>query len=136
MQSTFYATFTSYFAFLGASQLAHWNIVGENFYQLHLLFQRVYETLSSHGDSLAEQARGEKIEIPAKVFNEVPDIEWTDGEDLVEWLIGLLMRYKSDLELLRDTCEQSKNYGFVNVIEGFLTDCNIIKYLLTSALEE
>lgn len=136
MQSTFYSVFTSYFALLGASQLAHWNIVGENFYQLHLLFEKVYGILESHKDLLAEQARGEKIEIPAKVFNEVPDIEWSDGEDLIEWLIGLLMRYKSDLDLLRDTCEQNRNYGFVNVIEGFLTDCNTIKYLLVSSLED
>jgi hypothetical protein len=55
--------------------------------------------------------------------------------ELVEWLMLLCMRYKSDLELLRDVAEQEKQYGFVNIIEGFLTDSNTLCYLLKSTLE-
>jgi hypothetical protein len=45
------------------------------------------------------------------------------------------MKYRSDLELLRDVAEQEKQFGLVNVVEGFLTDSNIIHYLLGSVLE-
>jgi hypothetical protein len=45
------------------------------------------------------------------------------------------VRYRSDLELLRNVLEDEKQYGFVNVVEGFLTDSNTICYLLKSTLE-
>jgi DNA-binding ferritin-like protein len=122
-------------SFKGAAQLAHWNVIGRDFYQLHLLFQKIYEILESQTDSFAEQARGLRIEIPAHGFNQVPDVTWTTGMDLVIALESLCIRYRSDLELLRDVLEQEKQFGFVNVIEGFLTDVNTIQYLLHSILE-
>lgn len=122
-------------SFKGAAQLAHWNVVGRDFYQLHLLFERIYGILDAQVDLIAEQGRGLGIEIPARVFNEVPELEWTTGFDLVSRLMGLCMRYRSDLELLRDVAEQEKQFGLVNVIEGFLTDSNTIHYLLNSVLE-
>jgi DNA-binding ferritin-like protein len=135
MNSLVYPVFASHFAFKGAAQLAHWNVVGRDFYQLHLMFQKIYETLDEQTDVLAEQVRGLGVEIPASVFNQVPDTEWSTGIDLVEWVLTLCMRYKSDLELLRDVAEQEKQFGLVNVIEGFLTDCNVSCYLLKSTLE-
>jgi starvation-inducible DNA-binding protein len=122
-------------SFKGAAQLAHWNVVGRDFYQLHLLFERIYGILDAQVDLIAEQGRGIGIEIPARVFNEVPELEWTTGFDLVGRLMGLCMRYRSDLELLREVAEQEKQFGLVNVIEGFLTDSNTIHYLLNSVLE-
>ncbi len=35
---------------------AHWNVKGENFYGLHLLFDSLYEQLGVFGDDLAERA--------------------------------------------------------------------------------
>jgi DNA-binding ferritin-like protein len=135
MNSLFYSVFASHLAFKGAAQLAHWNVVGKDFYQMHLLFQKVYETLESQTDTFAEQARGLGIEISASVFNQVPDLEWSTNIELVAWLMSLCMRYKSDLELLRDVAEQEKQFGFLNVIEGFLTDSNSLCYLLKSTLD-
>lgn len=135
MNSLFYSVFASHLAFKGAAQLAHWNVVGKDFYQMHLLFAKIYETLESQTDTFAEQARGLGIEIPASVFNQVPDLEWSMNIELVEWLMGLCMRYKSDLELLRDVLEQERQFGFLNVVEGFLTDSNSLCYLLKSTLD-
>jgi starvation-inducible DNA-binding protein len=135
MNSLFISVFTSHISFKAATQLAHWNVVGKNFYQLHLLFQKIYETLEEQTDSFAEQGRGLGIEIPAYVFNQVPDVEWSVDSDLVEWILSLCMRYKSDLELLHEVAEQEKQFGLLNVIDGFLTDCNVSCYLLKSTLE-
>jgi starvation-inducible DNA-binding protein len=135
MNSLFNSVFASHLAFKGASQLAHWNVVGKDFYQLHQLFGKIYEILEGQTDTFAEQARGLGIEIPANAFNQVPDLEWSMNIELVEWLMTLCVRYKSDLEIMRDVLEQEKQYGFVNVIEGFLTDSNTICYLLKSTLE-
>ena len=135
MNSLFPSVLASLMGFKGAAQLAHWNVVGKDFYQFHLLFERVYEMLSGHVDVLAEQARGSGVEIPARIFNQVPEMEWTTELDLVSRLLGLCMKYRSDVELLRDIAEQEKQFGIVNVLEGFLTDINTIKYLLGSVLE-
>ena len=37
------------------SQQAHWNIKGDNFYQLHLMFERIYREVSGLIDQLAEK---------------------------------------------------------------------------------
>lgn len=136
MKPTFLTAFTALLSFKGASQLAHWNAVGQNFYEYHLLFGRLYETLSSHVDSMAEQGRGSSIEIPASVFNSVPEIEWQGCLDLASKMLDLNTRYAASLMILRDECERENNPGFVNVIEGFLTDTNTISYLLRSALDQ
>jgi starvation-inducible DNA-binding protein len=136
MNTTFLTTFMTLMSFKGASQLAHWNVVGPNFYEYHLLFSRLYETLSGHVDTMAEQGRGTGIEIPASVFNSVPEVEWQGCQDLASKLLGLNTAYSAALMMLRDEMERTSNFGFVNVIEGFLTDTNTISYLLRSALDQ
>ncbi|WP_115798013.1 DNA starvation/stationary phase protection protein Dps [Halorussus rarus] len=37
------------------AKFAHWNVKGMNFYQLHLLFDEVAETLEEHADIIAER---------------------------------------------------------------------------------
>lgn len=121
---------------LGASRLAHWNIEGSNFYQFHLLFERIYETVESKVDVLAEQARGLGIEIKAYIFNSVPEIDWSTSQDLCEELLKLNKEFQDGLERLREEAEDSKMYGVVNVVEDILTDCNVISYLLNSVLND
>ena len=136
MKSQFITAFTSYHKANGATHLAHWNITGMLFSQLHGLFERVYGILDAHEDSLAEQARGCGIEIPASVFNSVPEIDWETPRDLISKILELVGDYKSDLENLHSACETKKNLGFVNLIEGFMTDINTIEFLLKATLDE
>lgn len=121
---------------LGASRLAHWNIVGKDFYQFHLLFERIYGMVSEKVDALAEQARGQRIEIRASVFNSVPEIDWSTSYDLCEKLQILNSDFRDALERLRDEAESARNYGIVNLVEDILSDCNIIDYLLNSVLDK
>jgi starvation-inducible DNA-binding protein len=37
------------------AKFAHWNVKGDNFYQLHLLFDSVAETVEAHIDPIAER---------------------------------------------------------------------------------
>jgi starvation-inducible DNA-binding protein len=41
---------------LTQTKYAHWNVKGQNFYQLHLLFDELADLLFEHGDSIAERA--------------------------------------------------------------------------------
>jgi starvation-inducible DNA-binding protein len=44
------------FDLLSQTKQAHWNVKGEHFYQLHLLFDQSAEVLEKHVDDLAERA--------------------------------------------------------------------------------
>ena len=136
MKSQFIAAFTSYHRANGAAHLAHWNITGMLFFQFHGLFERVYTTLDDQEDGFAEQARGSGIEIPASVFNSVPELDWETPKDLISKILRLITEYKSDLEDLHSICSSKKNLGFVNLIEGFMTDINTLQFLLKATLDE
>lgn len=128
-------TLTDLVSVSNAARIAHWNIVGKDFYQLHLMFERIYDTLSGQLDTLAEQSRGCGLEIPSKIFNSVPEVEWSDSEDLVKEIGRLNSKYKSSLKDLHQDCGDEGNLGFVNVIEGFLSDVNTVEYLLKSTAD-
>ncbi|WP_435177033.1 DNA starvation/stationary phase protection protein Dps [Halorussus sp. AFM4] len=40
---------------MSQAKFAHWNVKGMNFYQLHLLFDELAETLEEHADTIAER---------------------------------------------------------------------------------
>jgi DNA-binding ferritin-like protein len=120
---------------LGASRLAHWNSEGLDFYQFHLLFERIYGIVEEKVDLLAEQARGMRVEIPASIFNSVPELEWETCKDLAEFISNLNQEFKAGLIRLRKEADGAEEYGVVNVIEDILSDCNTIHYLLSSILD-
>jgi starvation-inducible DNA-binding protein len=45
------------YALMGQTHLAHWNVEGPNFFQLHVAFQAQYEELFTAVDDLAERLR-------------------------------------------------------------------------------
>ena len=49
-------------------QAAHWNIEGENFYQLHKLFQEMYEDTADAIDEVAERIRALDVKIPDDIL--------------------------------------------------------------------
>jgi starvation-inducible DNA-binding protein len=44
------------FDLMSQTKFAHWNVKGPNFYQLHLLFDKLAETLEDRVDDIAERA--------------------------------------------------------------------------------
>lgn len=121
---------------LEAAHLAHWNVVGVDFYHFHLLFQKIYETFSCKFDPMAEQVRGLGIEIPASIMNSVPELEWSTPPELCSKLLGLVKDLEEGLKLARETASSDRNYGLVAAIEDLLIDCNTTSYLLSSVNSE
>lgn len=136
MKEEFISAFTALNSVSGATHLAHWNITGMLFYQLHLMFERVYGVLDGQVDGLAEQARGCGIEIPASVFNSVPEVEYEHGKELIEKLLEMVEDYEDKLKDLRKECDREDNIGFLALIEGFLTEVNNIKFLFAATLDQ
>lgn len=135
LKQFFLQALTDQQSLIGALKLAHWNVVGEEFYSHHLLFEKLYELLSSKVDGLAEQARGCDVEVIALIFSFVPDIEWETAEDLCRELIKLNEEFVASLKNLRREADSEAEFGVVNVVEDILSDCNTVKYLLTSSLK-
>jgi len=78
--------FASEYAFAIKAQNFHWNCEGPLFYQLHLLFERIYEEVYGSIDTFAEQIRALQVYTPASLQkfsmltavddeNEVPPFE-------------------------------------------------------------
>ena len=62
--STLRTVFASEYAFLIKTQNAHWNVQGEDFYEAHLLFERIYTEVEAAIDPLAENLRKSQVFVP------------------------------------------------------------------------
>jgi starvation-inducible DNA-binding protein len=52
------------YALMGQSHLAHWNVEGPHFFELHAAFQRQYEELFTAVDEIAERLRALDVLAP------------------------------------------------------------------------
>lgn len=116
------------------SRFAHWNVNGMFFYQYHLLFERIYNTLSANQDGLAELARGFEVIIEAEDFDVSGIVSNQDPSELVYDLIGYNQVYRSALFELHEEAQSQQALGVVNFIEGILTDLDSVDYLLKSSV--
>jgi starvation-inducible DNA-binding protein len=60
--------FASQYAFAIKAQNFHWNVEGQDFYQLHLLFENIYTEVYGAVDAFAENIRKIKAYTPASLY--------------------------------------------------------------------
>ena len=136
MPDTYTVVFTELNSLYGAFRLAHWNVVGANFYSAHLLFQRIYEILGAQIDPVAEQIRGEGTEILAESLNQAPEIDWATCSELMYKLHTRVQSYITHLREARSVAQERDNIGFVALLETLLSEANTIQYLLRSSYSD
>lgn len=92
------------------SLLSHWNVRGPNFFECHLLFERVYKDLSGLMDGLVESLRAFQHNPDFPLFSG-PGISMQnyDCHYLAELCLDFLMSLSATLALF---------YEFVESIEG------------------
>jgi len=60
------------------TQLVHWNLMGDKFYQLHLLTERIYQEMADGNDTIAEHIRSLDIATPKTVedliYSTMPEV--------------------------------------------------------------
>jgi starvation-inducible DNA-binding protein len=88
------------------AKFAHWNVKGYDFYQLHLLFDEVAETLSEHVDLLAEritalggQAMGTTRIAAGTSRIPEPPRNAVSETDYVEWLTNHVGQHANSLRV-------------------------------------
>ena len=131
MHTHFLDALTAQNNLLSVARLAHWNVKGDLFYQYHLLFMRIYETVAKSVDGLAELARGHDVAIPETIFTQVPSLT----QSPLDQLLTLNTEYQTKLEALLDHAESNRKRGITNFVEGLLTDVDTVCYLLKSNME-
>jgi starvation-inducible DNA-binding protein len=115
-----------------SAHLAHFNVDGPNFYQYHLLFEKVYEVVGDKIDATAELARSYGVEIPAKIYHDVPELEWSTCEELAEELYGVTEDLCESMKKLHVKADDAEQYGVLSFVEGLMEDMAKVKYLLGS----
>lgn len=121
------------------SRMAHWNTRGQNFYEAHLMFDRIYNDLSDLMDPLIEQLRACGFNPDFDLFKG-PGIsmEHYDCHSTAELVLDYVMALSSTIAMYYNFCEEhSRDPRLVaigNQMQAMssvvLTDC----YLLQSYL--
>jgi DNA-binding ferritin-like protein len=132
MESAFIELLTAQRNFAGAAHLSHLNVDGPQFYSFHLLFERVYEIVEEKIDGAAELARGYGVEIPAKIYHSVPELEWSTPEELTEELYDVAEDLCDSMKGLHKKADDAEEYAVLSFVEDLMVDMAKVKYLLGS----
>lgn len=74
------------------SLLAHWNVRGSNYYECHLMFERIYKDLKKQMDPLVEQLRACGFSPDFDLFKGPGiEMEFYDCQSLVELTLDYTM---------------------------------------------
>jgi starvation-inducible DNA-binding protein len=115
--------FSSEYSFLIKAQDAHWNVQGDEFYQDHLLFERIYEEVQESIDPFAEQLRQCQIFVPSGLekMRGLSILDDFSADDLTsdEYKQQLLVDSDNLADLFAsafDVAEQRKEHGLSNFL--------------------
>jgi starvation-inducible DNA-binding protein len=113
--------FSSEYSFLIKAQDAHWNVQGDEFYQDHLLFERIYTEVQESIDDFAEQLRQCQVFVPSGLdkMRGLSILEDFPADDLTCDVYKQVLLADSDnmAELFSsafDVAEQRKEHGLSN----------------------
>jgi len=116
------ALFASEFAFYLKAANFHWNVEGSDFYEYHLIFERIYTEVYESIDTFAEELRSLKSYAPASL-GLLNTLSTVVGQDQVPPPIAmaqeLLLDSDNIAELFRqgfDLAEQMGDHGFSNFL--------------------
>lgn len=121
------------------SRMAHWNVRGYNFYESHLLFERVYNDLGEFMDGLVETLRSLGFNPNFSQFSGPGiSLESYDCHFLGNLVLEHIMSLSAALSLFFEYCGEYENdprmvglsNHLQNILDGILKDT----YLLQSFL--
>ena len=106
------------------ARVAHWNVRGKDFYEFHLLFERVYNELGELQDTMIEQLRALGHN---PTFQELSgpgiDIPSYDAITLLQLVYDYLMSFQAVLTTAfeySEAADDARMYGFGDFLQGAL----------------
>jgi len=121
------------------ARLSHWNCRGKDFYEVHLLFERIYNTLGDKMDSLVEQLRACGFDPDFDLFKG-PGISmgFFDAGSLLELNLDYVMALSSVLTLFFNFASAPKDdprmTGLADLLQSMASEVLQLQYLLLAAL--
>jgi starvation-inducible DNA-binding protein len=117
----------------------HQNVIGDDFYEYHKLFQKIYEYLQDNIDSIGELIR-QCDDIPPfslKRIGELSDVKDVqtapDTLTMVEDLDSALYMCIDQAGLVFEDSQADKEYGVNNFAGGYIQDLNKFCWFLRSS---
>ena len=114
--------FASQYAFALKAQNFHWNVEGADFYQLHLLFETIYNEVYGAVDDFAENIRKIKAYTPASLsrfstLTEVSDeVEVLDPRAMVAELLADAEKMQEIMKVVFVEAEARGEHGLSNFL--------------------
>jgi starvation-inducible DNA-binding protein len=114
--------FASQYAFALKAQNFHWNVEGADFYQLHKLFETIYDEVYGAVDDFAENIRKIKAYTPASLsrfstLTEVSDeVEVLDPQSMVAELLADAEKMQEIMKIVFVEAEARGEHGLSNFL--------------------
>lgn len=133
---------TSLFGLFQKTWVYHWNVVGQDFYQLHELFGEQYNEMFSELDRLSEHMRYLRMKAIAPLTkvaatSDIPEASINPTADLM--ISQLMNDNKMLIEILTDvveTAEKAKQYTTSNIAQDLIETHGKFVWMLRSFLKE
>lgn len=116
--------FASQYAFAIKAQNFHWNVEGQDFYQLHQLFETIYDEVYGSIDDFAENIRKIKAYTPASLerFSALTaiddELEVLSPQAMVAELLADSEKMQEIMKVLFVQTEILKEYGISDFLAG------------------
>lgn len=116
--------FASQYAFAIKAQNFHWNVEGPDFYQLHKLFEEIYDEVYGSIDDFAENIRKIKGYTPASLerFSALSAVDdetsVLDPQSMVQELLRDAEKMQEIMKLLFAQSEERREHGLSDFLAG------------------
>lgn len=121
----------------------HWNLVGKEFHDYHILFDGQYKKLFEEIDKIAERIRaieGQALgSMKAFVTNATIKEDTAAAPEPKKMIVNLLKQYENLVEHLRDgieKLEKSNDFGTRKMLEDIIEDREKTAWMLRSLTEK
>lgn len=130
------------YALMGQTHLAHWNVEGPNFFQLHTAFQGQYEELFAAVDEVAERLRALDVLAPgglktlakASRISELA-VEATPAKDFVAHLVDSHEILLANAHVLREAAGDANDLESQDLVIGRIQTHQKTLWMLKSFLK-
>lgn len=118
------SAWSSEFAFFLKAAGFHWNVEGSDFYEYHLIFERIYGEVYDSIDTFAEELRAARIYAPAS-FTQMEEFSMVECQEGVPQAIAMAQELLADsdacAEMFRIAFEAAETQGD-HGLSNFLAD--------------
>ena len=116
------SAFATEFAFYLKAHGFHWNVEGSDFYEYHLIFERIYSEVYGSIDTFAEELRAARIYAPAS-FTQLDELSLVECQEGVPAAMLMAQELLADsdacAEMFRvafDAAESQGDHGLSNFL--------------------